>query len=58
MLLVKGDRSPAVFQQVTDELARCLHSDTTVIIPGAGHPPHAGNPRYYNQVVLRFIMTH
>jgi pimeloyl-ACP methyl ester carboxylesterase len=58
VLLVRGDRSPAVFQHVTDELARCLQSDTTVVIPGAGHPPHAGNPRYYNQVVLRFLLTH
>jgi pimeloyl-ACP methyl ester carboxylesterase len=58
VLLVRGDRSPPVFQHITDELARCLQSDTTVIIPGAGHPPHAGNPSYYNQVVLRFIMTH
>jgi pimeloyl-ACP methyl ester carboxylesterase len=58
VLLVTGDRSPAVFQHITDELARCLQNDTTVIIPRAGHPPHAGNPSYYNQVVLRFIMTH
>jgi len=58
VLLVRGDRSPPVFQHITDELARCLQNDTTVIIPGAGHPPHAGNPSYYNQVVARFIMTH
>ena len=58
VLLVRGDRSPPVFQHITDELARCLQNDTTVIIPGAGHPPHIGNSTYYNQVVRRFIMTH
>jgi pimeloyl-ACP methyl ester carboxylesterase len=58
VLLVRGERSPAVFQHITDELARCLQNDTTVIIPRAGHPPHASNPAYYNHVVLRFIMTH
>jgi len=58
VLLVRGERSPRTLQLISDELARCLKSDTTVIIPGAGHPPHAGNPNYYNQVVARFIMTH
>ena len=58
VLLVRGERSPRMFQLITDELARCLQSDTTVIIPGAGHPPHSGNPAYYNQVVARFLMTH
>src|SRR2546426_3300538 len=58
VLLVRGERSPRMFQLISDELARCLQSDTTVTIPGAGHPPHAGNPSYYNQVVARFIMTH
>jgi pimeloyl-ACP methyl ester carboxylesterase len=58
VLLVRGERSPRMFQLITDELARCLHNDTTVVIPGAGHPPHAGNASYYNQVVARFIMTH
>jgi len=58
VLLVRGERSSRTFQLITDELARCLQNDTTVTIPGAGHPPNAGNPSYYNQVVARFIMTH
>jgi pimeloyl-ACP methyl ester carboxylesterase len=58
VLLVRGERSPRILQLVSDELARCLRNDTTVVIPGAAHPPHAGNPGYYNQVVARFIMTH
>jgi pimeloyl-ACP methyl ester carboxylesterase len=58
VLLVRGERSPRILQIVSDELARCLRNDTTVVIPGAAHPPQAGNPGYYNQVVARFIMTH
>jgi non-heme chloroperoxidase len=58
VLLVRGERSPRMFQLITDELARCLHNDTTVVIPGAGHPPQVGNPGYFNLVVLRYIASH
>ena len=58
VLIVRGERSPRMFQLISDELARCLQSDTTVVIPGAAHPPQAGNFNYFNQVVARFIMTH
>ena len=58
VLIVRGERSPRMFQLVSDELARCLRNDTTVVIPGVAHPPHAGNPGYYNQAVARFIMAH
>ena len=58
VLVVRGERSPRLFQLVSDELARCLRSDTTVTIPGASHPPHLGNPGYYNQVVARFLASH
>ncbi len=58
VLLVRGDRSPRAFQLISDELARCLQSDTTVVIPGSGHPVHSGNAAYYNQVVLRYLAVH
>jgi len=58
VLLVRGERSPRMFQLISDELARCLQNDTTVVIPGAGHPPHASNPAYYNLVVLRYLASH
>ena len=58
VLLVRGERSPRIFQLITDELARCLQNDTTVVIPGAGHPPHTGNPAYFNLVVLRYLASH
>ncbi|HET9385705.1 MAG TPA: alpha/beta hydrolase [Gemmatimonadales bacterium] len=58
VLLVRGAQSPPVFQIISDELARCLQSDTTAVIPGAGHPPHLANPVYYNQTVGRFLASH
>ena len=58
VLLVRGERSPRLFQLISDELARCLQNDTTVTIPGVGHPPQAGNSAYFNQVVARFIAAH
>jgi len=58
VLLVKGERSPRIFQLITDELARCLQNDTTVTIPGAGHPPNVSNAAYYNLIVLRYLASH
>jgi non-heme chloroperoxidase len=58
VLLVRGAASPRVFQLISDELARCLQSDTTVTIPGGTHPPPAGNPAYFNLVVLRYLASH
>ncbi len=58
VLLVRGAASPRVFQLINDELERCLQSDTTVTIPGGTHPPPAGNPSYFNLVVLRYLASH
>jgi pimeloyl-ACP methyl ester carboxylesterase len=58
VLLLRGERSPRAFQLISDELSRCLQNDTTVTIPGSGHPVHTGNPSYYNQIVLRYLAVH
>lgn len=58
VLLLKGERSPRAFQLISDELARCMQNDTTITIPGAGHPVHLGNPGYYNLVVMRYLAAH
>ncbi|MGH7529064.1 MAG: alpha/beta fold hydrolase, partial [Gemmatimonadales bacterium] len=58
VLLLRGQRSPPMFQLISNELARCLRTETHVTIPGAGHVMHAANPMYYNQVVLRFLASH
>ena len=58
VLLVRGERSPRMFQLISDELARCLQNDTTVTIRGSGHPPNAANAAYFTRTVLRFLATH
>jgi pimeloyl-ACP methyl ester carboxylesterase len=58
VLLVRGERSPRVFQLISDELARCLLSETTVVIAGAAHPPNAANGASFNQMVARFLASH
>jgi len=58
VLLLTAARSPRQLHMITDELARCLRTDTTVTIPNADHDMHTTNPSYYNQVVLRYLATH
>ena len=58
VLLLRAARSPLRLHMITDELARCLGTDTTVTIPNADHGMHATNPAYYNAVVLRYLSTH
>jgi len=57
VLLLSAERSARMFHLITDELARCMINDTLITVPG-GHAMHAANPPYYNQVVLRYLVTH
>lgn len=58
VLLLTASGSPPRLRMIIDELARCLNSDTTVMIPNSNHGMNTTNPSYYNQVVLRFLATH
>ncbi len=58
VLLLSAERSAPMFHAITDELARCMTSDTLITVPDAGHAMHAANPAYYNQVVLQYLVTH
>jgi len=58
VLLLTAARSARRLHVITDELARCLRGDTTVLVPNADHAMHRTNPAYYNQVVLRYLVTH
>jgi pimeloyl-ACP methyl ester carboxylesterase len=58
VLLLQGQRSPRMFHLINDELARCMHTETVMMIPGAGHRMHADQPASYNQAVLRFLAAH
>jgi pimeloyl-ACP methyl ester carboxylesterase len=58
VLLLRGDRSPRMFHLIVEELARCLNSETTILVPGAGHRMERDNPAFYDQTVLRFLSDH
>ncbi len=57
VLLCKGERSPRVVPHDHRRPARqCLPGTRPpVVIPGASHAMHVGNPAAYNQVVLDFL---
>lgn len=58
VLLVSGARSHAFFRLIVDELARCLRTETTVVVPRAGHSMQMEQPVYFNEVVRRFLAVH
>jgi pimeloyl-ACP methyl ester carboxylesterase len=58
LLLLEGERSPAMFGRVTDELARARPDAERLTIPAASHGMHGQNPSAYNAVVLDFLGKH
>ena len=58
VLLLRGARSPRLYEVITTELTRCLQSDTIITLPSAGHALQATSPAPYNATVLRFIAAH
>lgn len=58
VLLCKGELSPPLFGLITDDLAQCLpNARPPVVIPGASHAMHVGNPDFYNRTVLEFLAS-
>ena len=55
VLLLNGQKSPRLFSLITDELERLLPDTYRILIPGAGHAMHVGNPGFYNGVLLEFL---
>jgi pimeloyl-ACP methyl ester carboxylesterase len=55
ILLVSGERSPAMLLLITGELERCLDGESHVMVPAAGHGMHGDNAAFYNQAVLGFL---
>jgi pimeloyl-ACP methyl ester carboxylesterase len=47
-----------MFHVIVDELARCLTTETVVLIPNATHAMHLANASYYNQLVLQYLGSH
>ncbi len=54
-LLVRGERSPAMFGMILDELARRMPDAKRVTIPAASHSPHSQNATAYNDAALTFL---
>jgi pimeloyl-ACP methyl ester carboxylesterase len=57
-LLTNGEKSPAFFHRIVDELERWLPNRERVIIPGSSHTVPGENPSGYDEAVLSFIARH
>ncbi len=55
-LLLSGERSPAMFHRITDELARCLPMVDRATLPGVSHD--LWNPPVFSETVLGFLAKH
>lgn len=55
VLLLTGERSPALFRRLIDRLAELLPHSSRVVIPNASHVMHAQNPAAVNDAVLRLL---
>jgi len=55
-LLVRGQRSPPMFQAVTSILAKSMPNATVATIRDSSHAPYSTNPALYNKTVLRFLL--
>jgi pimeloyl-ACP methyl ester carboxylesterase len=58
VLLVTGERTPAVFVRLTDRLEELLPSAERIAIPGASHGMHEENAPALNEAILRFLERH
>jgi pimeloyl-ACP methyl ester carboxylesterase len=58
VLLVTGDRSPAVFSHLTDRLEELLPIAERTEIPDASHIMFEENASSFNEAILGFIGRH
>lgn len=54
-LLSNGERSPAFFYRIVDQLKNCLPMRETIVISGSSHTVPAENPDAYREAVLAFL---
>jgi pimeloyl-ACP methyl ester carboxylesterase len=54
-LITRGERSPAFFQRIADQLADCLPDQRTVVIAGASHSVPAEQPAAFLAAVREFL---
>ncbi len=58
VLLITGDKSPAIYGYVQEALRPCLGQVSSVVIPNAGHGMFRANPQAFNARVSEFLMAH
>lgn len=58
VLLVGGDRSPAVFSRLLDRLEELLPTTERMTIRDASHIAHEDNPTMFNRAVESFLERH
>lgn len=57
-LLSNGERSPAFFYRIIDQLEICLPSRERVVVGGSSHTVPAENPDAYREAVFAFLDKH
>jgi len=57
-LLMNGERSPAVFHRVIDQLEVCLPNRKRVEIAASSHTVPSENPDAYDQAIIAFMAKH
>lgn len=58
VLFTLGDQSPPSFAPVVSKLSKVFPNAEVVVIPGAGHVPHATHPSIYAKAVIEFTRKH
>lgn len=58
VMLMLGEKSPALFSGIINELEKCLLNNKKFILPNASHGLEFDNPAEFNKSVLEFISNH
>jgi non-heme chloroperoxidase len=56
-LLVRGDSSARMYQEITKLLSDSLPHAQTVVVPNSSHAVHQQNPEIFNEAVLNFLSS-
>ena len=56
-LVVRGERTPNFFAQISEAVVKCIPGSRGIVMPGAAHAMSYENPSAFNREVLKFIAT-
>jgi pimeloyl-ACP methyl ester carboxylesterase len=57
-MLMTAENSPKKYEFFYNEMRKCGHFESTIVIPKAAHGMHRQNPEAFNSAVLQFVSTH